>query len=75
MYLFFESNFIERGPIEYKWFLNIWPTDGTLSDTPSPSQSEPGSNGNEGEQHAPQIFKTGALPSDAVKCHIQDTYE
>ena len=31
------------------------------------------SNGNEGVPHAPQNFKTGALSSYAIQCHIQDT--
>ena len=46
-------------------FLNrsIWPTDGTLTDTSTPSQNGPGSNGDEGIVHIPQSFRTGtSLP-------------
>ena len=38
----------------------------TLTDTITPGQSEPRSNGNEGIQHTTQISKTGASPSNAV---------
>ena len=40
--------------------------DGTLTDTTTLSQSGPGSNGNEDILHTPQIFRTGASPSDVV---------
>ena len=42
---------------EYEWFLNrsIWPINGTFTETTNPGQSVPGSNGNEGASHIPQI--------------------
>ena len=49
----------------------IWPIDGTLSSATTLSQSGPGSNDTEGVL---QNSGTGALPSDAVLCHIQDTH-
>ena len=45
---------------------SIWPIDRTLSDATSPSQSGPGSNGNEEVLHIPQISKAGALLSDGL---------
>ena len=37
-------------------------------------QSGFGSNGNEWVLHIPKSARTGASPSDAAYCHIQDTY-
>ena len=37
-------------------------------------QSGPGSNGNEGVLHIPQISRTESSPSVAVYCHTQDTF-
>ena len=44
----------------------ILPVDRTLSGATTLGQSRPGSNGNEGALHTPQISKAGASPSDAV---------
>ena len=54
--------------IKYEWFLNrsIWSLNGTLSDMTPLGQSGPGSNGNEGIFHTPQISRTGASAPDAV---------
>ena len=38
----------------------------TLTDTTTPDQSEPGSNGNETVPYIPSISKTGASPSNVV---------
>ena len=38
----------------------------TLTATTTQGQSEPGSNGNEGVFHTPQVSKTGALLLDVV---------
>ena len=43
----------------------------TLIGTITPGQSGPGSNGNEGVDST--VSTTGALPLDAVQCHIQYT--
>ena len=45
---------------------SIWPIDKTLSGAPTPGQSEPGSNGNEGVLYIPNISKDGASPSDGL---------
>ena len=37
------------------------------------SQSEPGSHDNEGVLPIPKDSRTGASPSDAVKCHTLET--
>ena len=43
----------------------IWPIDRTLSNATTPSQSGPGSDGNEGVFHIPQSSSiNGASPSD-----------
>ena len=39
---------------------SIWLLDKTLSDATTLGQNEPGSHGNEGVLHIPQISKTGA---------------
>ena len=44
----------------------IWPSDRALSGAGTLGQSEPGSNGNEGVLHIPQISKAGTLPSDCL---------
>ena len=44
---------------------SICPTDGTLIGTTTPSQSEPGSNGNEG------YSRTGASPSDSLVLYLE----
>ena len=41
----------------------IWPIDRTLSGATTLGQSGPGSNGNDGVLHIPQISKAGASPS------------
>ena len=45
---------------------SIWSIDSTLSGVTTPGQSGPGSNGNEGVLHIPQISKAGVLPSDGL---------
>ena len=40
--------------------------DGTLTDSTSPGQSGPGSNGNKALLYPPQISRTEASPSDAI---------
>ena len=52
--------------IEYKELFFKKPIDETVTDTNTPSQSEPESNGKEGVLHSSQSPKTGALPSDRV---------
>ena len=50
-----------------KWLSSsIWPIVGTLTDTPTLGQSEPGSNGNKGILHIPQNSKTEASSSDGL---------
>ena len=44
----------------------IWPIDGTLTDTTTPSQSWPKSKDNEKLHHIPQHSRTEAAPSDPV---------
>ena len=44
----------------------IQPIDGTLTDTTTPGQSGPWSNGDEGVLHIPQTSTTGTSPSDSV---------
>ena len=44
----------------------IRPTDRTLSGATKWGQSGPGSDGNEGLLHIPQISKVGASPSDCL---------
>ena len=46
----------------------------TLAGTINPDQSEPGSYSDEGVLHISQSYRTGALLSDAVFVHNQDTY-
>ena len=43
---------------------SIWPLDRNLSGATIPGQSEPGTNGNKGVLHIPQISTTGTSPSD-----------
>ena len=45
----------------------------TILGATTPSQSEPGSDGNEGILHISQISETGALASDGLVSCIQDT--
>ena len=45
---------------------SIWSIDRTLSSATTPGQSGPGSNGNEGVLHIPQISKAEAPPSDGL---------
>ena len=48
-------------------FISTWPIDKTLSDTTTPSQSEPGSDSNEGVLRIPQSFSiTRTSPSDCL---------
>ena len=50
-----------------KWLnSSIWPIDGTLIGMTNPSQSRPGSNGNDGVLHIPQSSSTGASSSDTA---------
>ena len=42
------------------------PLKGTLTETSTPGQSEPGSNGNEGVLHIPHSSRTEDSPLDAV---------
>ena len=53
----------------------IWPIDRTLSGTTTPSQSGPGSNGNEGVLHVLQISKAGASPSDGLMSYLGHSLE
>ena len=53
---------------------SIWPIDQTLTSTANLGQSGPGSNSNEYVLHFAQSSRTGASPSDEVKCHTQDTH-
>ena len=46
-----------------------WPVNGTITDTTTPSQSGPGSNGNKEDLHTLQISRTGASPCNVVLCH------
>ena len=48
---------------------DLFDIDGTLTDTTTPGQSGPGSNSKEVILHTPQTSRTGASPSDTVKCH------
>ena len=45
---------------------SIWPIAKTLWGATILGQSRPGSNGNEGVLHIPQISKAGAMPSDGL---------
>ena len=47
------------------------PIDGTIKCTPSPGESEAGSNDSEGVDNTHQVSRTVASPSDAVQCHNQ----
>ena len=61
--------------LKYGKWLNIciWLIDGTLTDISIPGLNRPQSNDIEGVLHIPPNSKTGALSSDAVSCHKQDT--
>ena len=63
-FFFILFSFFAQGPTKYKQFLNrsIW----ALTDTTIPDHSGPGSNGNKGVLHKPQISRIGASPSDTV---------
>ena len=51
---------------------SIWPLDRTLSSATTFSQSEPGSNSNEGVLYIPKCFSfTGASPSDCLVSYPQ----
>ena len=43
----------------------------TLLDPTTPVESRSESNSKEGLLYTPNIYRTGALPSDTVKCHTQ----
>ena len=45
----------------------------TPTGTITPSQSEPGSNGNKEVLHTLQISTSGDSPADAISCHTQNT--
>ena len=49
---------------------SIWPTDRILSDDTTSGQIKPGSNGNEGVCHIPQISKAGASLSDGLMPYL-----
>ena len=52
----------------------FWSIDWTPSGASTPSQSEPGSDGNKQELHITQSSSiTGASPLNCLVCHIQDT--
>ena len=70
---FLREIFFVHTPIEYELFSHrsIWPiTVGTTT----LDQSGFGSNDNDGVLYIHQISRIGALPSDAVKCHTQNTH-
>ena len=46
--------------------ISIWLIDGTLTDSTTPGQREPGSNDNEGIRHSFQSSRTGASQTDEV---------
>ena len=53
--------------LAFTHFTSIWPMDRTLSGATTPSQSEPGSDGNEGVIHIHQSSSiTGTSPSDGL---------
>ena len=52
---------------------SVWLIDGILTGTTTPSKSGPWNNDNEGVLHIPQSSRTGASPSVAVYCHIQES--
>ena len=52
---------------------SIWSIDGVLISIFTLGWSGPGSNCNEEELHIPKSFMTGASPTDAVECYIDDT--
>ena len=54
----------------YLHFLCIWPIDGTRTDTTSPAQSGPGSNGNENVLYTPHISQTKFRHQ--MQSHIQE---
>ena len=49
----------------------IWLIDGTLSDGPTPGQSEPESDGNEGAPHILPISQAGHLSSDGLISYLR----
>ena len=53
---------------------SIWSIDRTLTSTTIPGQSGPGSNGNEGIHHTPQITKTGSSQLDVVLLSYQHLF-
>ena len=58
-----------------KWLnSSIWPIDGTLTGATSPDQSETRSNSNEGVLCTCQSSRTRVSPSNAVRCHKQDSH-
>ena len=69
VYLFLKRIFCIQS-YRIRIFLN---TDGTLKDSITPGQSGIESNDNKEVLHTSQISRIGASPSDAVKCHNQDT--
>ena len=59
-----------------KWLnSSVWPIDRTIAGTIHLGQSVPGSNGKKEVLHFPKISRTGASPSDAIKCHTQNIHE
>ena len=57
-------------------FSSIWPIDMTLSGFKNPSQSWPGSDGNEGVPHIPQRSSiTGTSPSDILVSYSGHSFE
>ena len=48
----------------------VLPIDRFLSGATTPGQSGPGSNGNKGVLHIPQMSKAGASPSDCLMSYL-----
>ena len=57
-----------------QFYLTYRPIDLILTGTITPGHSGPGINGNEEVFHIRQGSGTGAILSDTVWCHTQDTY-
>ena len=56
-------------------FSSIWPINRTLSGAPTPSQSGPESDGNEGVLHIPQSSSiTGTSPSDCLVSYPEHSW-
>ena len=53
---------------------SIWPIERALSGAKTAGQSGPGSNGNKGVLHIPQISKTGASPLDGLMPYPENLF-